>query len=161
MKHAFVFPGQGAQFPGMGKTYYENNSFAKRIFEQANDILGFRISDVMLMKAEAILRGGTATANPASLGGGATALTQVNALRTHASRGASALASLTLDNLIDERGRELYWESWRRSDLVRFGKYLAAWQEKPADPTDGHTLIFPIPARSLAANPNLTQNAGY
>jgi [acyl-carrier-protein] S-malonyltransferase len=47
MKHAFVFPGQGAQFPGMGKSHYDNSSFAKKIFEQANEILGFRISDVM------------------------------------------------------------------------------------------------------------------
>src|SRR4051812_36849898 len=47
MKHAFVFPGQGAQFPGMGKNLYEINSQAKELFEQANDILGFRISDVM------------------------------------------------------------------------------------------------------------------
>ena len=47
MKNAFVFPGQGAQYPGMGKTYYDNSSFAKRIFEQANELLGFRISDVM------------------------------------------------------------------------------------------------------------------
>jgi [acyl-carrier-protein] S-malonyltransferase len=47
MKHAFVFPGQGAQFPGMGKSFYENSSFAKKIFEQANEILGIRISDVM------------------------------------------------------------------------------------------------------------------
>ena len=52
MKHAFVFPGQGAQFPGMGKTYYETNSFAKRIFEQANELLGFRISDVMFGGSE-------------------------------------------------------------------------------------------------------------
>lgn len=47
MKHAFVFPGQGAQFPGMGKSFYDNSSFSKKIFEQANEILGFRISDVM------------------------------------------------------------------------------------------------------------------
>jgi [acyl-carrier-protein] S-malonyltransferase len=47
MKHAYVFPGQGAQFQGMGKTHYENNAFAKKLFEQANEILGFRISDVM------------------------------------------------------------------------------------------------------------------
>ena len=52
MKNAFVFPGQGAQFPGMGKTYYETNSFAKRIFEQANELLGFRISDVMFNGSE-------------------------------------------------------------------------------------------------------------
>jgi [acyl-carrier-protein] S-malonyltransferase len=47
MKHAFVFPGQGSQFKGMGKDHYDNSVFAKKLFEQANDILGFRISDVM------------------------------------------------------------------------------------------------------------------
>jgi len=47
MKHAFVFPGQGAQFPGMGKQQYEGNAFAKKLFEQGNELLGFRISDVM------------------------------------------------------------------------------------------------------------------
>ena len=124
-----------------------------------NDYVYFKISDVILMKAEAILRGGTATANPAAFGGSNTALGQVNFLRTHASRGASALGALTLDNLLDERGRELYWEGWRRQDLIRFGKYLNAWQEKPA--SDAKRLIFPIPSRSLAANPNLVQNPGY
>lgn len=47
MKHAFVFPGQGSQFRGMGKDHYDNSVFAKKLFEQANDILGFRLSDVM------------------------------------------------------------------------------------------------------------------
>lgn len=47
MQHAYVFPGQGAQFPGMGKNLYETNSAAKDLFERANDILGFRITDVM------------------------------------------------------------------------------------------------------------------
>lgn len=56
MKHAYVFPGQGAQFPGMGKTHYENSSFAKKIFEQANDILEFRISDPMFNGTEEDLK---------------------------------------------------------------------------------------------------------
>jgi [acyl-carrier-protein] S-malonyltransferase len=56
MKHAYVFPGQGSQFPGMGKSIYENSAFAKKLFEQANDILGFRISDNMFNGTEAELR---------------------------------------------------------------------------------------------------------
>lgn len=47
MKHAYIFPGQGAQFPGMGKNLYDSNEQAKALFEQANEILGFRISDIM------------------------------------------------------------------------------------------------------------------
>jgi len=125
-----------------------------------NDYVYARISDVIYMKAEAILRGGTATANTATFGGSGTALGIVNFVRTHPSRGASALGSLTLDNLIDERGREFYWEGTRRTDLVRFGKFLAPFQEKPTT-SDVKRLMFPIPARSLAANPNLVQNAGY
>jgi [acyl-carrier-protein] S-malonyltransferase len=56
MKQAFVFPGQGAQFKGMGKLYYENSAFSKKIFEQANEIIGFRLSDIMFSGSEEDLR---------------------------------------------------------------------------------------------------------
>ena len=56
MKHAYVFPGQGAQFPGMGKQHYDNSAFAKRFFDQANELLGFNISDVMFNGSEEDLR---------------------------------------------------------------------------------------------------------
>ncbi|RNL52133.1 RagB/SusD family nutrient uptake outer membrane protein [Pedobacter jejuensis] len=111
-----------------------------------NDWVYFRYSDVLLMKAEAQLR----TSQTAQ------ALALVNSLRTV--RGASTLTALTLDVLLDERGRELYWESFRRQDLIRFGKFLAAWQEKPA--SEAKYLVFPIPDNQLG-NPNLIQNPGY
>ena len=56
MKHAYVFPGQGSQFPGMGKEHYENSVFAKKLFEQANEILGFRISDIMFTGSDEDLK---------------------------------------------------------------------------------------------------------
>ena len=56
MKHAFVFPGQGSQFPGMAKEHYNGNVFAKKLFEQANEILGFRISDIMFEGSEQDLK---------------------------------------------------------------------------------------------------------
>jgi starch-binding outer membrane protein, SusD/RagB family len=112
-----------------------------------NDWVVFRYADVLLMKAEAMLRNGDA--------GGA--LTIVNQVRT--TRGESALGAVTLDDLLDERGKELYWEGWRRQDLIRFGKYLDLWQEKSAD--DPKNLLFPIPSNQLAVNPNLEQNPGY
>lgn len=115
-----------------------------------NDFVIFRYADVLLMRAEAILRGATQT--------GLTPLQLVNAVRARA--GAPALASVTLDNLIDERGRELYWEGWRRQDMLRFGKFLLPNALKAGTSGD-ERLMFPIPAPQLAANPNLTQNPGY
>ena len=109
------------------------------------------------MKAEAILRGGTGT-DAGSYGNNATLI--VNAIRTHATRNASALSSVTLDNLIDERGRELWWEGWRRQDMIRFGKYLLPFQAKEYQ-SDPKYLLFPIPVAQLAVNPNLEQNPGY
>ena len=121
-----------------------------------NDHVSFRLADVLLMKAEAILRGGTATSAGTY---GATALDIVNSLRTHPSRGASALSTLTLDVLIDERGRELYGESWRRQDLIRFGKFLQARKDKPNSAPK--YLIYPVPQTQVDVNSNITQNPGY
>src|SRR5450631_137449 len=56
MNHAYVFPGQGSQFPGMGKNLYETSAFAKKLFEQANEIIGYRISDIMFTGTEADLK---------------------------------------------------------------------------------------------------------
>jgi hypothetical protein len=69
------------------------------------------------------------------------------------------MASITPESLLAERARELYEEGWRRNDLIRFGKFLEPWGEKPAsDPT---YLLFPIPSTQIVANPNLVQNPGY
>jgi hypothetical protein len=113
-----------------------------------NDYPIFRLGDVMLMKAEAMLR----TNNAA---GG---LAIVNNLR--ANRGATALASLTNDNMLDERAREMWYETWRRQDLIRFGKYLQPVQERD-EASDPKYLLYPIPNGQLAANPNLVANPGY
>lgn len=121
-------------------------------FPANNDYVVFRYADVLLMKAEALLRGGAAsTVAPA------TPLAIVNMIRTK--RTATPLVAVTLDNLLDERGRELYWEAFRRQDLIRFGKFLQPWQEKPA--SNAKNLVFPIPNEQLAVNPNLVQNPGY
>ncbi|MBZ4187281.1 RagB/SusD family nutrient uptake outer membrane protein [Niabella beijingensis] len=119
--------------------------------QKNNDWVVFRYSDVLLMQAEAVLRGGTGSST-------VEALAKVNTIRTN--RGVTPFASLTLDNLLDERGRELYWEGWRRQDLIRFGKFLEPFQEKPTA-SDPKYLVFAIPSQQLAVNPNLTQNPGY
>ena len=113
-----------------------------------NDYVYFRYADVLLMKAEALLRSGGSAAE-------ATAL--VNQVRARS--GVAASATVTIDQMIDERGREFYWEGHRRTDLIRFGKYLTPWQEKPTD--DPKYLLFPIPNQQLSANPNLVQNPNY
>jgi hypothetical protein len=123
-----------------------------------NWLVIFRYPDVVLMVAEAMIR--QAASDPVG------ALALVNQLRT--ARGASPLASMALVNtsnvddpgtLLAERGRELYFESVRRTDLIRFGVFQVLWQYKPSDAPQ--YLVFPVPNQALAANPNLIQNPGY
>ena len=124
----------------------------------------FRLADVYLMYAEATLRGGTG-------GDAATALGYVNALRARAygnATGNITAGQLTLDFILDERSRELYWEGVRRTDLIRYGKftggtYLWPWKGKVQNgvATDSFRDLFPIPSNDLGANPNLKQNPGY
>ena len=118
----------------------------------------FRLADVKLMYAEALLRGGSG-------GTAGTALEQVNEVRARS--GATPLTNVQLSDILDERGRELYWEGHRRTDLIRFGKYATGynWAFKGGAPTgkdiEATRTIFPIPSTDRVVNPNLPQNPGY
>jgi len=112
-----------------------------------------RFGEVYLNMVEAKVRGGS---DPSS---STTALQDINALR--ALRGAPALAAPpALDDVLDERGRELYWEGLRRSDLIRFGKFNDPWSEKGSN-ADPFRVLFSIPQLAIDSNPNLKQNKGY
>jgi len=123
----------------------------------------FRLADAYLMYAEGVLRGG---------GGNLTeATTLINSLRERAygnTDGNITEGEVTLDFILDERARELYWEAHRRIDLIRFGKftggsYLWPWKGNVMEGTsiEEFRKIFPIPASDLLANPSLIQNEGY
>jgi len=118
---------------------------------QNNDEPVFRYSDIILMKAEAIQKGGSATL-------GQSALSLVNMLRANRTT-SPALASITIDDIYAERTREFAWEGWRRNDAIRFGKYEGTWGFKTN--TDTYRRIFPIPTNAFALNPALVQNPGY
>jgi hypothetical protein len=111
-----------------------------------------RYGEVYLNMVEAKVRGNS------NFGTATSGLQDINTLR--ALRGAPALASVTLNDVLDERGRELYWEGHRRIDLVRFGKFNDPWSEKGSN-TDAHRVLFTIPQLALDSNPNLKQNPGY
>lgn len=125
----------------------------------------FRLADVYLMYAECHLRGAAGTT-------ASQALTYINALRERANSGSTSgnisTSDLSLDFIIDERARELHWESHRRQDLIRFGKYTSgaynwAWKGNGSNgiSISNNLKVFPIPTNALAANPKLTQNTGY
>lgn len=124
----------------------------------------FRLAEMYLTYAEAVVRGGTG-------GDINTAVHYINLLRERAygnTNGDITASQLTLDFLLQERMRELYWEGFRRTDLIRFGQfttasYLWPWKGGVADGTGvaGYRDLYPIPASDIIANPNLKQNSGY
>lgn len=124
--------------------------------KQTNDIPIFRYADILLMKAECILRGATATL-------GHTPVSLVNEVRDCAS--AEHASSVTMQDLLDERSREFIYEMWRRNDLIRFGQFEADWGWKhdvnPGAKTELWRRLMPIPTGELNTNTNWKQNPGY
>ncbi len=124
----------------------------------------FRLPEMYLIYAESVLRGGSG-------GDLATATNYINLMRQRAYGGSSgniSSAQLDLQFVLDERGRELYWEGHRRTDLIRYdllttGTYLWPWKGGVASGTavNDRYNIFPIPTPNLTTNPKLTQNEGY
>jgi hypothetical protein len=128
------------------------------------DLPLFRLSEQYLIYAEAVLRGGTG-------GDAATALNYVNSIRTRAygnATGNITPGQLTTQFILDERGRELMWEGFRRTDLVRYGLFTSGsyvWPFK-GGVKNGTAVadfrnIYAIPDADRAVNPNLKQNPGY
>ena len=128
----------------IGKYEYERGGTDN----MSNDFVIFRYSDVLLTRAEALWRLNN---------GDAEALALVNQVRERAL--VDAFDALTAENLLAERGREMFAEMTRRQDLIRFGKFNDAWWEKDAS-TSTYNL-FPIPKAQRDVNPNLSQNPGY
>jgi len=124
----------------------------------------FRLSEMYLIYAEAVLRGGTG-------GDATTALGYINTIRQRAygnTSGNITAGQLTTDFILDERSRELYWEGFRRTDLIRYGKfvestYLWPWKGgvKGGTGVDAYRKLYPIPSADISSNTNLKQNAGY
>jgi hypothetical protein len=146
--------------------YFPDRATTAATRMSGNDMPIFRLADIYLMKAEAIWRGATATTVNGEV---QTALVLLNKVRARAK--APLASSVTEDILLDERARELYWENWRRNDLIRFDKYEVDYPipgnvefkdlYNPAMVTDVRRRIFPIPNSERKLNANLDQNDGY
>jgi hypothetical protein len=117
--------------------------------EHGNDFAYFRLGEIYLIKAEALLASGN----------GAAALPLLNTLRARVFEPDEPLAAVDQDVILRERLFELTGEAKRRQDLIRHGKYTAAWSFKPA--TQAHKILMPIPQSQRDANPMLSQNPGY
>ena len=124
----------------------------------------FRLAEMYLTYAEAVKRGGS--------GSTATALEYINKIRERAFGNADnnyrTFNDVALENILNERGFELYWEGHRRTDLIRFGMFTGAnyiWEWKGGirngRSVSSHYNLYPIPSSDLMANPNLKQNANY
>lgn len=123
------------------------------------DIPAIRLAEMYLNYAEAAARTGTNTA---------TAVTYINKIRSRAGISTIVAADLTKENVLAERARELYWEGFRRTDLIRYGLFTTGtyvWQWKGGVQTgkavDSYRNLYPIPKKYTDANPNLKQNPGY
>lgn len=124
----------------------------------------FRLGEMYLIYAEAVLRGGTGGDIPTAVG-------YINNLRERAygnTSGNISAGQLDLNFVLDERARELYWEGHRRTDLIRYGllttgTYLWPWKGGAQNGTSVSSKfnIFPVPAVNLTSNTNLSQNTGY
>lgn len=136
--------------------YPINSSYNTHSRRQTNDIPIFRYADILLTKAECILRGATATKGDTPEG-------LVNQVRDCA--GADHCTTIDLNGLLDERGRELFAEIWRRNDLIRFGQYEKPrpyWAEvNPNALTDKRMRLMPLPRKVLQTNKSWSQNEGY
>ena len=126
------------------------------------DIPVIRLAEIYLNYAEAVLRGGTG-------GNLTTAVAKINELRVRAYGSTSGnVATISLNFILDERSKELYWEGQRRTDLIRFGKFTTAdylWPFKGNAPAGAavasYRNIFPLPPNAISVNPNLEQNPDY
>jgi len=114
-----------------------------------NDFVVFRYADILLMKAECLVR----------LNRNNEALPFINQVRERALAG-SSYNSISLEELYKERRREFTWEGMAKQDMIRFGKYEGTWTYHPTG-SDESKRIFPIPSTVISLNPSLTQNAGY
>jgi hypothetical protein len=128
--------------------------------DQDNDYGIFRYADILLTRAEATARKSNNWNDPYTLA-------IVNQIRT-VHGGVDPYASLTAASFLAERGREMFFEGWRRQDMIRFGVFNNAWRFHDADPADNlgphginHVNILPLPDAQLNANKNLKQNPGY
>jgi hypothetical protein len=161
--HSFEMTNYKTWTDGFPSTKFRNTNFeGSTIATQFSptDFPLFRLADAYLMYAECVLRGGGGTRSQA--------LAYVNDVRARSHADVITDGDLTLDYILDERGRELNFEGHRRTDLIRFhkfsgGSYLWPWKGGVKDGTAIPETydLFPIPLKAMQANPNLTQNPGY